>query len=596
LDCPDCEGKRFGPDALAITWNGLNVADVLALTVSEARDVFRSYQDIYGPLQALVDVGLGYLRMGQRLTTLSGGESQRLKLAQHLADVRKQSGLGRGLFLLDEPTTGLHPDDISNLLESLDQLVEEGHTVVVVEHNLDVMKAADCIIDLGPEGGDGGGTVVAWGTPEKVARVKKSHTGRFLKALLKDVPRPQGDGTKSLLALVENSETHIEITAANEHNLKNLDVRIPRDKFVVVTGPSGSGKSTLAFDIVHSEGQRRYLESLSAFARQFVGDFSRPDVQSVTGLPPTIAIEQRTTRGAVNSTVATMTEVYHFLRLLYARVGRQYCPGCGVPIQARSVSELVADVGEQFKGETLSFFAPVIRGRKGFHKDVFARAARLGVDVALIDGEITHFKNDTLPELSRYQEHDISLLMEAGVEAEDVGSVSDAVRRALTWSGGDVAVFPNSKDKPKLLSLNNNCPSCELAFEPPDPRLFSFNSKRGGCVECGGKSTVAAFDLGLVAPEINQSLEDIELAIYKLRGLKKVVSKAAVLEEALDAKIPTKKPLSDFTEKQWDAFWFGNKKFEGLIPWLDRVYETTERDALIKQLDTLRVSSTCQAC
>ena len=137
------------------------------------------------------------------------------------------------------------------------------------------------------------------------------------------------DDGQSLLALVENSETHIEVKAANEHNLKNIDVRIPRDKFVVVTGPSGSGKSTLAFDIVHSEGQRRYLESLSAFACQFVGDFSRPDVQSVTGLPPTIAIEQRTTRGAVNSTVATMTEVYHFLRLLYARVGRQYCPGCG---------------------------------------------------------------------------------------------------------------------------------------------------------------------------------------------------------------------------------------------------------------------------
>lgn len=596
LECPDCEGRRFGAEALGITWNGLHVANILEQTVSQARDTFKDFQDIYGPLQALVDVGLGYLRMGQRLTTLSGGESQRLKLAQHLAEVRKQSGKGRGLFLLDEPTTGLHPHDISNLLESLDQLVEEGHTVVVVEHNLDVMKAADYIIDLGLEGGGGGGTLVVVGTPEEVAKCKRSHTGRFLKALLKDVPRPSGEGSKSLLELVVNSETHIEIKAANEHNLKNIDVRVPRDQFVVITGPSGSGKSTLAFDIIHSEGQRRYLESLSAFARQFVGDFSRPDVQSVTGLPPTIAIEQRTTRGAVNSTVATMTEVYHFLRLLYARVGRQFCPGCGVPIQARSVRELVADVADQFAGETLSFFAPVIRGRKGFHKDVFARAARLGVRAALIDGEIVRFEKDTLPELSRYQEHDIALLMDGGIAAEDLGAVSDSVRRALIWSGGDVAVFPKGRDKPRLLSLNNNCPSCELAFEPPDPRLFSFNSKRGGCQTCSGKGSVAAFDVGLIAPDLSQGLVDTELAIYKLRGLKKVVNKQTVLEEAQEAKIPTTKLLSDFTQKQWKAFWYGDKKFEGMIPWLVRVYETTERDALIKQLDTLQVSSRCEDC
>ena len=162
---------------------------------------------------------------------------------------------------------------------------------------------------------------------------------------------------------------------------------------MVVTGPSGSGKSTLAFDIIHSEGQRRYLESLSAFARQFVGDFSRPDVQSVTGLPPTIAIEQRTTRGAVNSTVATMTEVYHFCGCFMPELAGTCC---GVPIQARSVSELVDDAAAQFKGETLSFYAPVIRGRKGFHKDIFARAARLGVRAALVDGEVIQFKSSSL--------------------------------------------------------------------------------------------------------------------------------------------------------------------------------------------------------
>ena len=242
-----------------------------------------------------------------------------------------------------------------------------------------------------------------------------------------------------------------------------------------------------------------------------------------------------------------MTEVYHFLRLLYARVGRQYC--CGVPIQARSVSELVDDAAAQFKGETLSFYAPVIRGRKGFHKDIFARAARLGVRAALVDGEVIQFKSSSLPELSRYQEHDIALLMDADVSAEDVGSVSDAVRRGLIWSGGDIAVVSGSSEKPKLMSLNNTCPSCESAFEPPDPRLFSFNSKRGGCLTCGGKGSVAAFDVGLIAPEINQSLEEVELAIPRLRGLKKMVSKTALLKEVKAANIPTKKALSAMTEK-----------------------------------------------
>ena len=154
--------------------------------------------------------------------------------------------------------------------------------------------------------------------------------------------------------------------------------------------------------------------------------------------------------------------------------------------------------------------------------------------------------------------------MKADALAEDIGAVSDAVDEALLWSGGDIAVFPNSQEKPKLMSLNNNCPRCESAFEPPDPRLFSFNSKRGGC-GMRRKSTVAAFDVGLIAPEINQSLEKVELAIYKLRGLKKMVSKTDA-KEVKAANIPTKKALSAMTEKQWDAFWFGNKKFEGLIP------------------------------
>lgn len=595
LKCPDCAGERFTPEALKITWQGHNIAQVLDMTVQEAREAFALQRDITAALEALVDVGLGYLRMGQRLNTLSGGESQRLKLAQELGEVRKQSGSGMGLFLLDEPTSGLHPHDIAHLLRALDQLVEEGHTVIVVEHNLDVMKAADCMIDLGPEGGAGGGTLVAWGTPEEIAKCRTSHTGRFLRdSMASQNETAMAQSNESSLEIAP--ETHIDIEGASEHNLAHLNLRIPRNKFVVITGPSGSGKSTLAFDIIHSEGQRRYLESLSAFARQFVGDFSRPNVVRVSGLPPTIAIEQRTNRGAANSTVATMTEISHFLRLLYAKVGKQKCPTCHVPISARSIFELLKDVEEQFANRPMAIFAPMIRARKGTHLDIFNRGLRHGVPAAIIDGNWVSYDAESIPNLNRYEEHDIALLVASGCSTDHGGELEDAIRRALSWSGSEVAIWEKGGTAPRLFSLQNTCPSCDQAFEAPDSRLFSFNSKRGGCPACSGLGTVSAFDPSLIAPDLTQALDKGELAIFKLRGLKKLVKSTDLLEKVQKDGVPTHKSLSSFSEKEWNTLWSGGKHFEGLLPWLGRVYESTDRDALRRQLETLQVASPCGPC
>ena len=390
--CSECEGRRFQPHVLKVKLSGKSIHDLLELTVSKAIQFFAQIgeeKNLSEPLKVLDEVGLGYLRLGQPLNTLSGGESQRLKLVRHLAETHdpqrsalnmRHPGDGQSangnLFIFDEPTTGLHFDDVAMLLRLFQRLVDHGHSIVVIEHNLEVIKCADWIIDLGPEAGDDGGEVVAVGTPEQIARVENSYTGKFLAQILgsargpravfgrwpKTTPqhsstyfddegefalraaeepfgqRPNGARRRRLLRNPQNRNGAIAIHGAREHNLKNIDVTIPRDQMVVITGLSGSGKSTLAFDILFAEGQRRFLDSMSPYARQFVEQLEKPDVDLVEGLPPTVAIEQRVTRGGGKSTVATVTEVYHFLRLLFAKTGTQFCPDCDVPVEKQSVA------------------------------------------------------------------------------------------------------------------------------------------------------------------------------------------------------------------------------------------------------------------
>src|SRR5256884_7217196 len=277
-----------------------SIADVLELTVSEALAFFRDYPEVQRALKPLADVGLEYLRVGQPVPTLSGGEAQRLKLAGHLVEAASNTVRGeRGkLLLFDEPTTGLHFDDVAKLLSAFRQLIAAGHSLVVIEHNLDVIRAADWLIDLGPEGGDAGGAIVCTGTPAEVAKHGSSHTGKALceyeAALARPAALRAAEPGVPLQARISDS---IRVHNAREHNLKSIDVEIPRNEFTVVTGVSGSGKSTLAFDILFAEGQRRYLESLNAYARQFVQGAARPDVDAIFGIPPTGAIEQRSSRG-----------------------------------------------------------------------------------------------------------------------------------------------------------------------------------------------------------------------------------------------------------------------------------------------------------
>ena len=511
LRCPDCDGRRYRPEILEVLltrpgFEPKSIADILDFTVSEALVFFAADAEVCLRLAPLADVGLDYLRLGQPVPTLSGGEAQRLKLAGHLAEsaMRDQSGRSAAskgiaatkrdasglakpghLFLFDEPTTGLHFDDVAKLLRAFRRLLAAGHSLLVIEHNLDVVRAADWVIDLGPEGGDEGGSVVCVGTPDQVMSVPASHTGRAL--LEAENPTAFGKGVQDSGAVLYRAAAPmaIEIRGAREHNLKDVDVNLGRNQFTVITGVSGSGKSTLAFDILFAEGQRRYLESLNAYARQFVQPASRPDVDAIFGIPPTVAIEQRTSRGGHKSTVATLTEIYHFLRLLYVKLGVQYCPTCNASIEPQSAEAIAARILKEYRGQKVTLLAPLIVARKGLYTALAKWAKGKGYKELRVDGSM--LPTAKWPRLDRFMEHSIELPVGTlTVNAAHERELREFLAVALEHGRGVVHVARPSADEATVFSTKRACPNCGTGFPELDPRLFSFNSRHGWCKTCFG--------------------------------------------------------------------------------------------------------------
>jgi excinuclease ABC subunit A len=479
LLCAVCQGKRFKPEVLAVRHGGKTIADVLAMSVGEALEVFdppaaRDYV-LRRALDPIVKVGLGYLSLGQPLSTLSGGEAQRLKLARALGEQAKGT-----LFVVDEPSAGLHAQDAAYVVNALHALADEGASVVVVEHDLDVIRACDWVIDLGPGGGPHGGKLVAAGTPEDVAKTE-TRTGAALRdeaAPSGERKAPRGERAREPLAIV--------VSHAREHNLKELSCSIPHGQVCVVTGPSGSGKSSLAFDVVFAEGQRRFMETLTPYARQFLPTLPRPDVDAVTGVPPSIALEQRTSRGGANSTVATVTEVAHYLRLLYAKVGELHCPACDAVVAPTSPDALFERLVRTRSTARSTVYAPAVRARKGTYLDLFTAASRAGLRTARVDGALVSIEPP--PKLAKTREHTIDLIVHYGkLSALDRGTFD----RALAWGNGAlrVAEGPPSADgngRERVMSTARTCPSCGTGVPELDPRWFSFNTKQGRCEDCEG--------------------------------------------------------------------------------------------------------------
>ena len=520
LRCQDCNGLRYRPEVLEVHIQrqdkSLNVADVLNLTVSEAATIFAADRDVIRALQPIVDVGLEYVKLGQPVPTLSGGEAQRLKLAGFLAEAAKSGSSSRQpvakkgtLFLFDEPTTGLHFDDIAKLMRALRKLQDAGHSLIIIEHNLDVIRSSDWLVDLGPEGGEAGGEIVAVGTPDDLRRHPTSHTGKALR----DYDSALGFGnniasekggwvmpTQVLTPPVHAENTHIQIVNAKEHNLKSLSVNIPHGKFTVVTGVSGSGKSTLAFDILFNEGQRRYLESLNAYARSIVQPAGRPEVDAVYGIPPTVAIEQRLSRGGRKSTVGTTTEVWHFLRLLYVKLGIQHCIHDGAAVQPQTPDSIVSQLLKNFKGQHIGLLAPLVINRKGVYTELADWARPRGYSHLRVDGNF--LPTTGFPRIDRFKEHSIELpVASLDITPDNEAALRLALSVALEHGKGVVYVLSDltglrsamedgtetSKiGKLSVFSTKRACPVCSTSYAELDPRLFSYNSKHGWCPDCVG--------------------------------------------------------------------------------------------------------------
>ena len=685
--CAQCGGKRFKEEVLDIKLRGISIGDMLEMSAREILDRFPENRQLAGALEPVIEMGLDYIRMGQPLSTLSGGEAQRLKLIRHLSGGQSD---GAKLFILDEPTTGLHPDDISKLVRVLGKLVEKGNTVLVVEHNLDLLAACDWIIDLGPEGGEGGGRIVCKGTPETVSRCAHSITGHYLGKRLAEAaipagppyrPPPQAAGLSWAAAprrdegelseaaepqvgfsgvsapLLRNlhvsrgiedreaviagdskgpsarAQAHeIVIRGAREHNLDIEEIRLPRRKMSVLTGLSGSGKSTLAFDVIFAEGQRRYLECLSSYVRQYFKIMEKPDVDQIVGLPPTIAIEQRTSRFGRRSTVGTITETYHLLRLLYAKLGKQRCPGCGRNLETLSVDDILtrvrqetgaavglsgapgsgptADILTRVRQETgaaeglsagsgptaapVRLLAPLVHGRKGIYRDLFARLSRMGFEQARVDGKFVPL--DPVPELARRREHDIEVLM-PGLDRSGItpDQLLDSVRRGLAMGGG-ILYLDSGRGDTKVFSRHLYCPACDRGLAPLDPRLFSFNSRQGFCHACMGIGRIKRISSQRLrgAPDI--SLKDGLLNFLRSsiwRGSKREAQRFErfwISELGVDPE----KPASSLDDSVWESILRGKSgRFPGVLQILDAV---SEEDEAWKWLQPMHDDLPCPEC
>ena len=599
--CPECHGSRFREEILEVTYRGKNIRGILDLTVSEAIEFFKDTPEIKDGLYPLRAVGLEYVRLGQPLTTLSGGESQRLKLAAHMARAKKAGTL----FIFDEPTTGLHFHDIERLLWAFNELIDQGHSIVVIEHNMEVVKCADHIIDLGLEGGDAGGSIIAIGTPEQVAQVESSHTGRYLRPYLRtDTASPFVPKLEKSLSVQEKkrsteNDNAITIVGAKEHNLKNISLNIPRDRFVVITGLSGSGKSSLAFDIIYAEGQRRYIDSLSAYARQFLQVRARPNVDLLAGIPPTVAIEQRLSQGGKNSTVATVTEIYHYLRLLYSKVGKQHCVQCGRQIRSLTRSQILDRVSRSYRGKEVMVLSPMVRGRKGFHKEIIAGARRLGYRRARIDGELMDLRSPELSNgLERFKEHDIDIVIgKAKAGGREVEAMID---HGLRLGNGVIHLI--SERGEQIFNQRLFCLQCGIGYEPLDPRLFSFNSRQGACSQCGGMGFEWDFDPNLIIADPTKSVSETLITLADLfSGNASHLQRAMLrLLDSLKEKDPIDidKPFARLAKKPRQEILYGGSgrgAFVGLIPCLRDIWQQLENDPS-PELAELLSESPCPAC
>lgn len=396
----------------------------------------------------------------------------------------------------------------------------------------------------------------------------------------------------------------IRIQGARVHNLKNIDVDIPRDKLVVITGLSGSGKSSLAFDTIYAEGQRRYVESLSAYARQFVGLIDKPDVDLIEGLSPAISIDQKSTSHNPRSTVGTVTEIYDYLRLLFARIGVPYCPNCDLKVKPYSLDEIIHQILEQCSKEDIILLAPIIRDKKGEHKSVIGSIKRAGFSRVRFDNTIYTLEEFEDLSVDKQKKHNLEIVVDrvmVSADKEDIARLTEGVERALDLGEGIMYVWQSAKEALKIFSRLLACPNCGLTIMEPEPHHFSFNSPHGACPDCSGLGTKLEVDPELVFNEkLTIAQGGIKPWVHNNVNGQMWLSKQ-LGEAAQDYGFDLNTPLSALNQKQRALIFYGAKandshEFEGIIPNLMRRYEQTESDYVRKEIESFMRVLVCPSC
>jgi excinuclease ABC subunit A len=503
--CPDCDGRQFIDSVCDIRWKGYSVVDLLRITFTEALTVFADHPVLALKIELLIEAGLGYLTLGQPLNTLSGGESQRLKLLRYLPLLSDKTD-PNSLLLLDEPTTGLHLADIAALLKLLQKLVDQGHSLLVIEHHPDVIRASDWVIEMGPGSGPKGGRIIFTGTPDQLCH-ENSPTAHFLKREKTIAPVEKKEKNQS--------QAHeLRILGAREHNLKNLSLNIPLGSKTVISGVSGSGKSSLAFDVIFAEGQRRFLESQSTWARQYIEQLPRPDVDQMHGIQPTVAIEQRSSFGTAKSTIGTFTEVAQYLRILFSKAGVQHSPISGKPLtsdNAASIAKRIMQIDKTLLKKSKIFICfNRIYNRKGHHQPVADWALKQGFHSIRTDG--IQVKTSEFKRLNRFQEHTIDVIS-AGFSFDkhqliplpeynrhwetlipellcdspiNENVLQTLINHVFTFNGEHCFIASESDKVLLRFSQNNHDPDTGITYPTLTPRHFSWNSEHGCCTTCQG--------------------------------------------------------------------------------------------------------------
>lgn len=593
VQCSHCKGKRFDETTLSVAYKGKNIHDILEMTVAEALPFFSAIPKIAAKLSLLNSVGLDYIRIGQPSPSLSGGEAQRIKLAKELS----RPDTGKTLYILDEPTTGLHFYDVKKLIAVLQSLVDKGNTVLVIEHNMDLVKCADWVIDLGPEGGKAGGKIIGTGTPEQIAK-KDTPTGTAISSVLHPHPLVAKERESPPILSTQHA---IQVKGASQNNLKGIDVDIPRGKITLCTGPSGSGKSSFAFETLYAEGQRRYAEAMSPYARQFIKQMPKPKVDSIEGLSAAIAIEQKASAGNIRSTVGTMTECYDYLRLLFANLGTPYCPETGEKIQAISKEYVVDRLLELPQKTKLHLLAPITLKRQENFSSWCDRMMKQGFLRARLNGD--YFELESPPEFDTRRKNALYLVIDRlMVHPDQRQRLLEGIEK--TAEIGEQSLIADIDGKDLFFNLAFAVESTGKSYPPITPHTFSFNTAQGMCLACEGVGVQYGADLRRFPKLLKMSSEELITSLWQGNVSKE--SLKLFLQLLKDWKIDSDAPLNTLSEEQLKLILEGSDRevafgktaslrWIGIHPLLSKLMKSN-RATVRESYRFLTEESVCSAC